>query len=103
MNDNASPNGDVNRKVPVFYTPEAHTKTSEEWRSLCVVLYAEIERLQAYILELNEQRLTAGIMDEVPEDVKKLKDMSEKEILAMCEGQQSLEDILRELGCKAGI
>jgi hypothetical protein len=90
MSDNQNPNG-VAASVP-----EAATKNQQEWREYCCQLVAEIDDLRAQVAKLRTQRRAYASLIPIPEDVKKLADLPVEELLAMCEGQPSIEDIIRE-------
>jgi len=91
MNDNAKPNG-----VPQSL-PEASALSQQQWREWCAQLRAEIERLRVEIVELREQRRLYASMIPVPEDVKKLAEMPLDVLLAMCEGQPTMEQIVHDV------
>ena len=90
MNDNQNANG-VAASVP-----EAASKSPQEWREYCSQLLQEIDELRSQMAEVLAQRRAYATMVPIPDDVKQLAELPVEQLLAMCEGQPSLEDIIRE-------
>jgi hypothetical protein len=96
MNDNLNSQA---HKAPL---PNPAAKTPQEWRAYCAELLAEIDKLRKQNIELREQKRVYASMIPIPEDVKKLADMPLDELLAMCVGQQTIDQIIHELEHEAG-
>ena len=76
-----SENSDSN-KSPL---PAATSKNQHEWRDYCGQLLTEIENLRTEVIELRAQRRAYASMIPVPDEVKKLAEMSAEELQTMCD------------------